>query len=49
MQGVKLFSIQKEVGFTFEEPDNAIINQLVEHESSDRGKKLEWERKNCNQ
>jgi hypothetical protein len=39
----KLLSIQKVVGFNFEEPDKVTISHLIDQERSDRIKKKEWE------
>jgi hypothetical protein len=39
----KLLSIQKVVGFNFEEPDNVTISHLIDQERSDRIKKNQWE------
>jgi hypothetical protein len=49
IQAAKLLSIQKEVGFNFEEPEGESIKQLVEQEIEDRTKKMEWENKEGDQ
>jgi energy-coupling factor transporter ATP-binding protein EcfA2 len=47
LQAAKLLNLQKEVGFNFEEPDEQIVQQLVEQEICDVAKKMEWEKRKC--
>ncbi|KAK2398506.1 hypothetical protein QL285_048438 [Trifolium repens] len=49
VQAAKLLNIQREVGFTFEEPLDDVIKQLVDEENCDRSKKMDWERRQCDQ
>jgi hypothetical protein len=49
IEAAKLLSIQQEVGFTFEEPTDMTLKQLVDHERGDRAKKMEWERREGDQ
>jgi hypothetical protein len=49
IEAARLLSIQKEVGFTFEEQDDEIVQQLVNQETKDRGMKMEWEKKEGHQ
>ncbi|MCI38814.1 hypothetical protein A2U01_0060043 [Trifolium medium] len=48
VEAAKLLSIQKEVGFSFEDFDGVTLKQLVDQERSDRAKKREWEQKEGN-
>ncbi|PNX57068.1 cysteine-rich receptor-like protein kinase, partial [Trifolium pratense] len=45
IEAAKLLSIQKEVGFSFEEDDDKTLKELMMQERSDRSKKMEWEQK----
>jgi hypothetical protein len=49
VEAAKLLSIQREVGFTFEEPRGEIMKQLVDHENADRAKKMDWEQREGDQ
>jgi hypothetical protein len=49
IQAARLLSIQKEVGFNFEEHDEDTIKQLVEQEKCDRARKMEWEQREVDQ
>jgi hypothetical protein len=49
LEAAKLLSIQQEVGFTFEVPDDMTLKQLVDHERGDRAKKMDWERREGDQ
>ncbi|KAK2434687.1 heterogeneous nuclear ribonucleoprotein [Trifolium repens] len=49
VQAAKLLSIQKEVGFTFNEQTIDIVKKLVIQETSDRAKKLDWENRQGDQ
>jgi hypothetical protein len=49
VEAAKLLSIQREVRFTFEEPTDDTLKQLVDQERCDRAKKLEWEQKDGDQ
>ncbi|MCI57679.1 hypothetical protein A2U01_0078930, partial [Trifolium medium] len=45
LEAAKLLSIQKEVGFPFDELDGVTLKQLVDQERNDRAKKMERERR----
>jgi hypothetical protein len=45
LAAAKLLKLQKDVGFTFEEPTGAILEQLIEQEMCDQAKKIDWEDK----
>jgi hypothetical protein len=49
VQAAKLLRIQREVGFTFEEPLEDVVKQLVDEENCDRSKKMDWEKRQCDQ
>jgi hypothetical protein len=49
VEATKLLQIHKRVGFSFVEGDNEIIRQLATQEGCDREKKMEWEKRNCDQ
>jgi hypothetical protein len=49
LQAAKLLSIQKDVGFNFEEPEEEIMKQLVDQELCDRAKKMELEKREGDQ
>jgi hypothetical protein len=49
IEAAKLLSIQKEVGFTFEEPTTVTIKQLVIQETCDMKKKMDWEQREGDQ
>ncbi|MCH81494.1 RNA recognition motif [Trifolium medium] len=49
LEAAKLLSIQKEVGFSFEEAEDAAIKQLIDQERSDRAKKMAWEQREGDQ
>ncbi|MCH79854.1 RNA recognition motif [Trifolium medium] len=49
IEAAKLLSIQKEVGFSFEEADGETVKQLMTQERCDRVKKMEWEQKEGDQ
>ncbi|MCI16668.1 hypothetical protein A2U01_0037812, partial [Trifolium medium] len=45
LEAAKLFSIQKEVGFSFDELDGATLKQFMDQERNDRAKKMEREQR----
>jgi hypothetical protein len=45
VEAAKLLSIQKKVGFNFEEATSDTIKHLIDQEKCDRTKKMEWEQK----
>ncbi|GAU29496.1 hypothetical protein TSUD_360410 [Trifolium subterraneum] len=45
IEAAKLLSIQKAVGFSFEEAEDVTIRQLIDQERGDRAKKMEEEKK----
>jgi hypothetical protein len=49
VEAAKLLSIQKEVGFTFEDATNDTLKLLIDQEKIDRTKKMEWEQKEGDQ
>jgi hypothetical protein len=49
LAAAKLLSIQKDVGFTFVEPEGETLKELVQHECNDREKKMAWEQREVDQ
>jgi hypothetical protein len=49
IQAAKLLSIQREVGFNFQQPEGDTLKQLVQEENVDRAKKTAWENKEGDQ
>jgi hypothetical protein len=49
LEAVKIMGIQNEVGFTFQVEDGDIVKQLIQHEHSDKNKKMDWDHQNVDQ
>jgi hypothetical protein len=49
IQAAKPLSIQREVGFNFQQPVENTLKHLVQAENVDRAKKTEWENKEGDQ